>query len=215
MELHQKHSDKINMRISKIRLLLAAVLLTCISLPPAFAYRTLYAEQFYRLYHVQFYQYPERIAENIYFLEQALRADFCNPLYALADIENEKEWERYRYLFTMHVNLKLTELYLRWGSKYNKEKAYFYNAPWKEENLASLEKAEQLFEYSKVYWSEAVQWSVKAWPLPQHLEQIQVWEDENYRIETGDLDYGMIIAEHLERLQKVKEDFLKMDTDTY
>ena len=74
---------------------------------------------------------------------------------------------------------------------------------------------EQLFEYSKVYWSEAVQWSVKAWPLPQHLEQIQVWEDENYRIETGDLDYGMIIAEHLERLQKVKEDFLKMDTDTY
>jgi hypothetical protein len=215
MELHPKCSDKVTMRLSKIRVLLVFVLLTCTALSSAFAYRILYAEQFYRLYHVQFYQYPDRIAENIYFLEQALRADFCNPLYALAEIENEKEWERYRYLFTMHVNLKLTELYLRWGSKYNKEKAYFYNAPWKEENLASLEKAEQLFEYSRNYWSEAVKWSVKAWPLPYHLERVQVWEDENYRIETGDLDYGVIITEHIGRLQKVKEDFQKMDENTY
>lgn len=203
------------MRSLKCRVIFAVVLLLFLSAAPAFSYRILYAEQFYRLYHVQFYQYPDRIAENIYFLEQALRSDFCNPLYALAEIENEREWERYRYLFTMHVNLKLTELYLRWGSKYNKEKAYFYNAPWQQQNLESLEKAEALFEYSKVYWEEARKWSEKAWPLPYHMEQIQNWEDENYRIEQGELDYGDIIDEHLGRLYKVREDFLNMDENTY
>lgn len=111
--------------------------------------------------------------------------------------------------------LTVLELYLLWGSKYNKEKAYFYNYPWKEENLESLDKAEALFEYSLIYWDEALRWSEKAWQLPYHLEQIQNWEDENYRIQTGDLDYADIIGEHLERLRSVRADFLEMDENTY
>jgi hypothetical protein len=48
-----------------------------------------------------------------------------------------------------------------------------------------------------------------------HLEQIQQWEDENFRIETGDLDYREIIDEQLARLARVRETFQKMDSTTY
>jgi hypothetical protein len=181
----------------------------------AYSYPILYAEQFYRLFHLHHYQYPDRTAENIWYLERALRSDFANPLYALARIPDTKHWERYRYLFYMHVNLKLTELHLNWGSKYQKLTAYFFNAPWQRENLESLDRAEELFRFALNYWEEARSWSKKAYPLPYHMEDIQFWEDENFRIETGELNYTNIIAEQIRRVEKVRADFQAMDANTY
>lgn len=180
------------------------------------AYRLIYKEQLYELYHVHFYQYPERIAENVKWLQMSLDADFANPLYALAEIENKTDWDRYRRLFMMHVNLKLVELHLRWASKYNKQAAYFYNAPWRDDNLESLERAESLFEVALSYWEEALRWSEEAWQLQfVHLEEIQNWADENHRIETGELDYEAIIGRHLQRLENVRAEFEAMDESTY
>ncbi len=179
------------------------------------AYRILYAEQYYRLFHLHFYQYPDDTMENIYYLEQALKADFCNPLYALARIENKREWERYRYLFKMHVNLRLISLYLTLGSKYDKMAAYFYNAPWKEDNLKSLEKASEVYRTALVYWKEARKWAYEAARLRIHLEEVRFWEDENYRILTGELDYEDIIDSHLQRLENVRRKFAAMDENTY
>jgi hypothetical protein len=192
------------------------LLFLLISASPLEAYRLIYKEQLYELYHVHLYQYPERIKENIYWLEQVQEADFANPLHALARIENEREWEWYRYLFSMHINLKLTELYLRWGSKYNKYQAYFYNYPWKEDNLESLEIAESLFEQARYYWSEAQRWSERAVDFRWlSLEEIQNWEDEHHRIVNGELDYGFIIDRHLRRLRDVRAAFEAMDENTY
>lgn len=198
------------------RISLLALLLV-ISFPNALsAYRVTYKEQYYRLYHVQLYQYPERITENIFWLQQALRADFANPLNALAVIETPREWERYRYLFTMHVNLKLTELYLRWASKYFKQEAYFYNYPFRRQNLESLQRAEELLNRALPYWNEAKLWSTVAAQIPAvHLEEIQQWHDESHRIETGDLDYEAIINRHLEHLEEVRTRFLRMNELTY
>lgn len=190
--------------------------LACVTALPSHAYRLLYAEQLYELFHEQFYQYPENIAENIFWLERSLRADFANPLNALAVIQTEVEWERYRYLFRMHVNLLLVEQFLLWGSKYNKRDAFFYNQPFRTQNLESLETAESLFRAALPYWHEAKRWSVRAWELQfVHLEEIQNWSDENYRIEKGELDYATIIAGHLEKLEEVRSEFLAMDETTY
>ena len=179
------------------------------------SYKILYAEQFYRLYHAHFYQYPEDYLENIYWLEQSLRSDFANPLNALAKIDNKNEWKRYMNLFRMHASLKLTELYLGLGSKYDKMDAYFYNYPWKRENLKSLEIAEESYSFARVYWNEAVKWQKKVEKSWTVLEEIQKWEDEAFRIEEKTLDYDDIIDAQLERLQKVKDEFLKMDENTY
>lgn len=179
------------------------------------AYRILYAEQFYKLYHLHLYQYPDDSMENIYYLEQALKADFANPLYALARIRDKQEWAQYRTLFKMHVNLKLVELYLTLGSKYDKMVAYFYNAPWRDQNLDSLDKAEQSYRVALGYWREAVGWAVRLPRLQFNLEEIQIWEDEWKRILVGELDYQEIISGHLARLERVRGQFQAMDENTY
>ena len=180
--------------------------------PNAFGYKILYAEQYYRLFHRHFYQSPDDSVENIHYLVRALQADFANPLYALARIETREEAERYRYLFKMHVNLKLIKLHLLLGLKYDKMKAYYYNEPWKEDNLKSLEIADEVYRYALHFWERARSWSAKAWKVRNiDLEEIYEWQDENFRIETGDLDYGDIIQAHLKRLNEVKQAFIEME----
>jgi hypothetical protein len=184
---------------------------------PLGAYYVEYKEQYYRLYHLHYIQYPDDTMENIYWLEKALQADFANPLYALALIENETQWEKYRYLFTMHVYLKLIEQYLYLGNKWNKRNAYFYNAPWKEQNLESLETAETCFRTALYYWKDAVEWAGKSRErrfIYINLQKIQFWEDEAFRIEQGDLDYEKTITRELALLQQVREKFLAME-NTY
>ena len=196
-------------------LLKTSIFLFLISIAiPANGYFVTYKEQYYRLFHLHYVQYPDDTMENIYWLEHALKADFANPLYALALIENETQWEKYRYLFTMHVNLKLIEQYLFLGNKWNKRNAYFYNAPWKEQNLESIEIAETCYRTALFYWDEAVVWAEKAnnrrfrW---LNLEKVQNWEDEAFRIENGTLNYGRTIRRELASIQKVREKFQAME----
>jgi len=164
------------------------------------------------------HQYPENSGENIYFLEKTLSSDFANPLNAMTKIENEIEWEKYRYLFKMHVNLKLIENYISLGQKYNKNTAYFFNYPFKQKNLKSLKMAEKCFQKALYYWKDTTAWAEKAserkfiWIF---FESIQYWDDERYRIQNNELNYKTIIDGHLKRLQKVREDFEAMNPDTY
>lgn len=193
-----------------------ALALALLPVLPASAWRILYKEQYYKLFHEHFYHYPDDTMEAIHYLEEAMKADFCNPLYALAKIDNETEWERYRYLFNLHVNLQLVYLYRQLGAKWDKQVAYFYNAPWKRQNLESLETAEQIYRVAYRYWEEAKKWSARAWAMRGvHLADVQLWEDECWRIETGDLDYREILDENLARLAEVRARFEAMDETTY
>ena len=185
---------------------------------PINSYYVTYKEQYYRLYHLHHIQYPDDTMENIYWLEKALAADFGNPLYALALIENETQWEKYRYLFMMHINIKLAEQHLFLGNKWNKRNAYFYNAPWKEQNLESLETAETCFKTALYYWNEALVWAEKLKDRKfryLNLARVQFWEDEAFRIEENTLNYGKTINRELTLLQNVRERFLAMDENTY
>jgi len=181
---------------------------------PANSYLVTYKEQYYRLFHVHLIQYPDDSMENIYWLEQAIKAPFANPLYALAFIENEIQWEKYRYLFNMHLHLKLIEQYLFLGNKWNKRDAFFYNAPFKEENLKSLEVAETCYRTALYYWSDAVLWAQKAnenrfrWI---HLPKVQFWQDEAFKIEKGTLNYAKTINRELALIQKNREKFQSME----
>jgi len=183
---------------------------------PLFSYNIYYAEQYYKLYHQNFYQYPENFEENIWYLERALQRPFMNPLNALAHIEDKSEWRRYQALFYLHVNLEMVKQYRLWAAEYDKRVAYFYNEPWKDQNLESLEIAEHYYRTALYYWDQALNWWARLSSLPyQHLDEIQYWEDERVRIESGDLDYGDIIETDLKRLSRVRRDFESMDETTY
>ncbi|MDR0376477.1 MAG: hypothetical protein LBH70_01650 [Spirochaetaceae bacterium] len=197
---------------------IAGILLLFSNAPGMDAYMVQYKEQFYRLFHLHYVQYPDDTMENIYWLERAVTADFANPLYALARIEDEVQWEKYRYLFMMHVNLKLIEQYLFLGNKWNKRNAYFYNAPWKEQNLESLETAETCYRAALSYWDDAREWAEKALDRRFrfiNLRNIQFWEDEADRIADKSLDYEKTINRELALLQGVREKFQAMDENTY
>ena len=151
--------------------------------------------------------------ENIYWLEKAVKAEFCNPLYALALIENETQYEKYRYLFMMHINIKLAEQHLLLGNKWNKRSAYFYNAPWVEQNLDSIKTAETCYRTASYYWDEALGWAEKLKERKFrfiNLTRIQFWEDEAKRIDDKTLDYGKTINRELALLQKIREKFQNM-----
>ena len=187
--------------------------------PGVNAYLIKYREEYFKLYHIHYIQYPDDTMENIYWLEKALKADFANPLYAMALIENEVQWEKYRYLFTMHIYLKLIEQYIYLGNKWNKRNAYFYNAPWKAQNLESLETAETCYKTALYYWDSAKEWAEKVYGDKRfrfmNLPRVQYWEDEAWRIQNAKLNYGKTIERELHLLQNVREKFEAMDENTY
>ena len=206
-------------RFSKtLQILLLAAVFFSVPVSQAVSYMVKFKEDWYKLYHVHYQQYPDDCIENIYWLEKALQADFANPLYARIKISNEKEWEKYRYLFQMHINLKLIEQHLRLGRTYDKKVAYFYDAPWKDEYLRNLEKAVSCYKASLSYWTEALQWAEKANGSAfkfLFLTEMQNWEDERERIKTGELDYGKMLSREISRVEKVKADFLAMESKNY
>ena len=177
-----------------------------------------YKEDYYKLFHVHYQQYPDDVMENIYWLEQAVKADFCNPLYAPCKINSHDEWEKYRYLFMMHVNLKLIEQHLRLGRTYDKKSVNFYDAPWKDLYIENLEKTLSCYQAGLYYWQEAKLWAEKAGTKKfrfMNLQDIQYWEDERERINTGSLDYEKILNREIERVQKNIEGFKNMDESIY
>lgn len=184
----------------------------------ALPYYAQYKEQFYKLFHVHYQQFPDDVIENIYWLEKATKADFCHPQNALTQISDRDEWEKYRYLFMMHVNLKLIEQHLRLGRIWDKKEVKFYDYPWKEEYLRNSEKTKDAYTACYTYWEEAKLWAEKASSEKFQfmiLTGVQAWEDEREMIRQGELNYEKILNRELARLEKVTEDLSLLDESDY
>lgn len=184
----------------------------------SYAYVAKYKEDYFKLYHTHYQYNPDDYMENIYWLERAIKADFANPYFAYTKIENEQQWEKYRYLFQMHLNLKLIEQYLRLGNIYDKKVVYFYDSQWKDEYLRNMEKTKSCYEFCYTYWQEAQLWAEKASVGKfnyLYITSLQNWEDERFRITEGKLDYKKTLDRELARVNKVIEDLKKLNKDTY
>ncbi|MCQ2582424.1 MAG: hypothetical protein MJ160_00815 [Treponema sp.] len=197
--------------------LILATLMTILFLVPAQkanAYYVHFKEEYYNLYHIHFKQYPNSVMENIYWLEQAAKADFCNPQFLDFTVENEKQWEKYRYLFQMHINLKLIEQHLRLGKIYDKQNIYFYDAAFKKEYLENLQITLSCYKSALYYWQEAKLWYEKA-DAPSFnflfITAKQNWEDERERIRTGELDYEKMLKREIARVEKNIEQLNQME----
>ena len=193
-----------------------AISLALTALAGLSAWNVFYKEQYYRLWHEHYIQYPDDIIENIVWLERAKDAPFCNPLYALAKIENKEQWERYRDLLDMDIDVKLIEAHLALGAQYDKRVAYFYNAPWKEQNLESLKTAETAYKTALTWWPEAKALAAKAMAMQfVDVAGAEYMTDEAYTITTGELDLGATVQRQLDRLSKVRAAFQQMNAATY
>ncbi len=202
----------------RLKTIIVSLCLIAFCAVQASAYMVKYKEDWYRLYHIHYQQKPDDCIENIYWLEKAVQADFANPLYANAKIDTEKQWEKYRYLFQMHLNLKLIEQHLRLGRIYDKKVAKFYDAPWKDEYIRNLEKALSCYQSGLYYWQEAQLWAEKANVKEfnfLYLTDLQYWEDERERIKNGELNYTKMLEREIKRVSQVRDDFLAMSSKNY
>lgn len=169
------------------------------------AYMVKYKEDYYKLYHIHYQQYPDDCMENIYWLERAVKADFCNPQFVDFHVTTERQWEKYRYLFQMHINLKLIEQHLRLGRIYDKREVYFYDGVFKDQYLRNLEKTLSCYKAGLYYWQEAKLWCEKANTSNFNflfITEKQAWEDERERIVNGKLDYEKILKREITRVEK-------------
>ncbi len=181
-----------------------------------FALPIQYAEHYYELYHLNLYRYPESYLENLYYLELALQAPFANPLNAIARVENERENKYYQALFRMHVNLKMTENCRYLGAKYDKQTAYWFNAPFKTWCLKGLNQADEIYNLALYYWNEAKRWSNEASKYSfLTLDEIQFWMDESWRIQNNELNHEKYIKKDLDRVHKNIAIFESMDETTF
>jgi len=202
----------------KIAIRAVLIILLFMTAVPSDAYFVRFKEQFYRLFHMHHSPSPDDIMENIFWLEQALKAPFANPLYAFTRIETEVEWEKYRYLFMMQINLTLIEQYILLGNQWNKRNAFFFNAPWRDQNLESLDIAERCYRTALYYWDQAIYWAGRANERRLRwidLPGVQFWKDRAFRIENGSLNFARTINRELANIQRVRERFQEMDTWYY
>ena len=180
--------------------ILLAVLLIMLLLPTQVQARKLYyAEEFY-LYALNLYHTNPNLERNIRFMQWALRAPFDNQVRSLALIENEQDFRRYKALFRMHVNLLIIDSYLKLATRFDKQHVYYFNLWYAEELRESFTFARYFYQISLNYWDEAKKHAASAEGIPGRID-IDYWEDEQYLIQTGELDYGAIIEEHLQKLE--------------
>jgi hypothetical protein len=180
---------------------LPLILLLPLIFPPVRgeARRLYYAEEFY-LYVLNLYHTNPNLERNIRFLQWALEAPFDNQVRSLAKIETVNDWFRYKSLFRMHVNLLIIDSYLQLARRFDKEHVYFYNLWFAEELRESFTIARYYYETARVYWDEVIKHAAEAEETPGRID-IDYWEDELFQIQTGELDYAVIISDHLEKLE--------------
>lgn len=158
-----------------------------------------YVEDFYRLYGMKQYYNENSLRMNIMRLKEALTRRFRHPSEALVKVESAKEYEKYRKLMFMHINLLIMRNYLKIGTRYDKQKLYFYSEPFAEEIADSLNTAEQYYREAVPYWKKAKKLAEEASRIKLTTD-LGAMESERYSIATGDLDYDKIIGNHLKRI---------------
>ncbi|WP_445436177.1 hypothetical protein [Candidatus Borreliella tachyglossi] len=169
-----------------------------------------YAEQWYVIFNEQMKRKPANHKRNIFFLQNALKYPFGNPDYSLAKVETREEWDKYKLLFKMHVNLLLVKQYLYLGDLFDTRYVYFYKSPKKNGILENLNKATNLYKLAITYYTEALKYHEKLKKyqfIKMQSDGITNWEDEYYKIEIKELDYYNIIDKELMRIKKTKDFF--------
>ncbi|UPA16635.1 hypothetical protein bcCo53_000799 [Borrelia coriaceae] len=172
-----------------------------------------YAEQWYVIFNEQMKKTPNHYKKNIFFLQNALKFPFGNPNYSLSKIETREEWDKYKLLFKMHVNLLLVKQHLYLGDLFDTRHIYFYKTPKKKGILENLNQATNFYKIATNYYKEALKYHKQLQKYKFNKMQsdgITNWEDEYHRIEMKELNYYNIIEKELIRIEKTKQFFQKM-----
>lgn len=159
-------------------------------------------EDLFRLYTRWLYSDLDSTSRNILYLELAYTLPFDHPIKALTPITNQVQYQRYRHLLMMQISLLLVKAYINYGYLYMKEHLYFFNREFFKNYLDGYDVAEFYFGEARKYWKIAKDLARLADGIKGYRIAIPFWEDQLYRIKTGDLDYDEILDHLMSRLRK-------------
>ena len=163
-------------------------------------YRPMFLEDYYELVGLApAYQIPE-LKENIFFLLAGLNSRFRHPARALAKIETEEQYAKYRSLLFMQLNLRIMRMHLRLGAKYDKQNLYFYDTDFSD----NLEKfffiARSYYYQAYPFWQRTKKYAGQAMGYRSQID-LPALQSTMYRIHTGEIDFDRIIARHIGRVE--------------
>ena len=173
------------------------------------ARRLYYAEEFY-LYVMNLYYTNPNLERNIRFMQWALKAPFDNPVRSLALIKTENDFNRYRVLFKLHMNLLIIDSCLQLARRFDKEHVYFFNLWYAQDLQKSFAIARYYYKVALNYWEEAKKYAEICSSMPGRIT-IDQWEDDLFIIQEGELNYKTIISEQINKLEaraKLVENYL-------
>jgi len=157
----------------------------------------------------------DAIAHNIYFLELALTMPFDHPIKALIHITDEKIYQKYQCALYAHINQRLADEYIQYGTLFNKENIYFYNKDFHEDYLDGYDIAEFYFRSALIYRRRAVEYAQKARKIlgelnPNKDQSLIDFDQKIYMLTNDPFDFEEIYQNLLSRLQKNRERILAL-----
>lgn len=170
-----------------------------------------YLEDYYELYGMKQYYNENSLRRNIERLRTGLSSKFRHPSMALARVETQEEYLKYRHLMFMHMNILIMRNYLRIAARYDKRQINFYHRDFAREIQESLTAAEGLYRQAQPYWDVAKDHAFRASEIKITLD-LGFIESERKSIIRGDLDYGKIIGGYLGKLQAKRERLAALET---
>ncbi len=170
-----------------------------------------FKEDFFTKYASYLIPDPDYVSRNIFFLELAYTLPWDDPIRALVPVTNQMQYAKYQNLLMMHICLMLTKEYINYGYLYFKEHVYFYNRDYFTNYLQGYEVAEKYFNDARGYWDQTIHFAQMAdaytgWHMNLNFDGIHIaFEDEVYRIKTGDLNFYPIIDNLMVRLNRNRD----------
>ncbi len=167
-----------------------------------------YLEDYYLLFGMKLYYDESSLRKNIEMLKTSLNSKFRHPSQALVVVDTEQEYLKYRKLMFMHINIMIMRNYLKIGSKYDRIKVRFHDAPFAKENIDSINTAIKLYNDAIPYWEEAKKHAESASEIKITTKLSNI-ESERFRIVRGELDFKKIIDNHIASSERKKKELQK------
>jgi hypothetical protein len=167
-----------------------------------------YLEDYYLLYGMKQYYDENSLRANIAKMNAALNSKFRHPSEALVKIETEQEYDKYKDLMVMHINMLIMRDIMKIAVRYDKQKIYFYNLDYAQIISDSLDEADKLYEQALPYWDEAHKYAERATKYKITTDMSYI-ESERFSIMNGDTDFRKIIGKHRESIKKKKQQLAK------
>lgn len=167
-----------------------------------------YKEEFYRMYYLPQMFNNEDLQRGSFYLQLARAARFAPPIQALVICKTEDEYEKYKLLIRMHLSYLMAKNELFLAARYDKHEPVFFNKPYADHILESLDIAEYHYRCAGEYWQEMLDFKSRAQSqYPKIRTPLEFTEDLMVRIDSGELDLDRVMNRKLEKIIKTRAFF--------